>query len=100
MNDSIINSNKLILQAIKEQGKQRCLQSMSDSDPDDGDYNEPPLKKKWFSVASATCSKSTIMPDLGRYSFSVDVTTTPIATPHDTNSPALLIAGHATESFW
>ena len=96
VNDSIINSNKLIIQPIKDQGKQRCLRYVSDSDPDDRDYNEPPLKKKWLGVASATCSKSTVMPDLGTNSPSVDVTT--IATPHDTNSPALLIAGHATET--
>ena len=90
MNDSIINSNKLIIQAIKEQGKQRCLRSVSDSDPDDRDYNEPPLKKKQLSVASATCSKRTVMPELGRNSPLVDVTTTPTTTLHDTNSTAPL----------
>ena len=94
MNDSIMQSNQLLVQVIKEQGKHKRAPPMSDSDSENGDVNEPISKKK----RSFYFNEVDNVPAIHRDSPPADVCNVPSASQSVAHSPAPLIAGHTTET--
>ena len=94
MNDSIMQSNQLLVRGMKEQGKHKRAPPMSDSDSENGDVNEPLSKKK----RSFYFDEVDNVPAIHRDSPPPDVCNFPSASQSVAHSPAPLIAGHTTET--
>ena len=84
MNESIVNSNNLILKVLKDQGRQRRPPYVPESDSDEGDCDEPPLKKKRAGITPGIHSKSIVEPEIDKSDIA--------------SSPAPLIVGHTMET--
>ena len=94
MNESITQSNQLLVQVVRGQGKHGRAPCTSDSDSDIGDFNEPPSKKKRLSSVAEDGNMPRIYQDFPP----AVIHNAPTASQSVANSPAPAIAGHNTET--